>query len=232
MKLNFFLFFLIIILLPSVDAATLNPSLINIDYESGASHDVEITITSEEPMIMDLSVDLSKLSDSARASLEDSVSFNIDQLVFSEVVTSQEFVASIDLPDSLVAGRHEINLKATEQYEGGDSTVGSFIILSVRVFIDNGAGPDDDTVPGDDDDDDDDWIPPGDGDDDDDDDEENNNESYDGGDKVFPNIGDVKIDLLISLLLLIFAYFILISFIMFFVIKKFKKIKKRLPWLK
>jgi hypothetical protein len=231
MKLNFFLFFLVLVFLPSVNAATLSPSLINIDYEADASHEVEFTITSDVPMVMDLSVDFSKLGAGVSSDLVDAVSFDIDQLVFTESVTSQSFVATIDLPASLVDGRHELNLKATEQYEGGDSTVGSYIILSVRVFINNGEG-DDDVINGDDDDED--WIPPT-GDDDDDDGEgifTYGNETNNGGDRLFPDIGDAKIDLVVGLLLLIFIYFILVSFVLFFVIKKIKKVRKNLPKLK
>jgi hypothetical protein len=234
MKLNFFLlFFLVILFLPSVDAATLNPSIVNIDYEAGSSQDVEITITSEDPMVMDLSIDFSELSPSAASALSDAISFNIDQLTFTESVISQEFVASIVLPDELVGGRHEINIKATEQYEGGDSTIGSYIILSVRVFIDNGAAPGDDGPLEGDDDGDDDWVPPAD--DDDDDGPDGNysgNESDGGGDRLFPNIGDAKIDLIVGLLLLIFIYFVLVSFVLFFVIRKIKKVRKTLPKLK
>ena len=230
MKLNFFLFFLVLLFLPSVNAATLSPSLINVDYGAGDSHEVEFTITSETPMIMDLSVDFSKLSSQAVSDLIDSVSFDTDQLIFTESVTSQSFVATIDLPDSLVEGRHEVNLKATEQYEGGDSTVGSYIILSVRVFINNGEG-DDDTILGDDDADDD-WIPPADDDDGDGGIYAYGNENNNGGDRLFPNVGDAEIDIIVGLLLLIFIYFVLVSFVLFFVIRKIKKVKKRLPKLK
>jgi len=132
-----FLFFLFFI--SSVNAIILTPSLINLDFVANEQQEIVVEIIEDYPTTMKLELDFSRLNSEVFPQLENSITLDKTELIFTENSLIQEYTISIAFPTTLTSGLHELRVSATEfgNEEEQNSTTYALASVSTRLLIHN-----------------------------------------------------------------------------------------------